>query len=416
MPARQILHCDCNCFYASVEMQENPKLRGKRIAVCGDPQARHGIVLTASYPAKRMGVKTGMAIWQAKQRCPDLLVVAPHYSEYVRYSGFVREIFEHYTDQIEPFGLDESWLDVSGSCGLFGDGVSIAKEISEKVKRELGITVSIGVASNKITAKLGSDYKKPDAITRIEDDNYKEIVYPLPVEDLLYVGPSTKKKLYWYGIRTIGELAQTDPQMLAGWFGKMGYVLSSFARGTDQTPVAKQGWHATVKSVGNSATTPRDLTCDDDVWLMLLILSESVASRMRELAVKCSVVEIYVRDADLNSFIRQRIVDAPTCSSMEIAQTAFDLFRHNYAWPKPLRSVGVRGSDLSAEDETLQLSMLCDEQRREKREKIDRAVDAVRERYGYTSVQRAIVYTDAKLGGINPTEHTIHPVGFFNAG
>ena len=416
MPARQILHCDCNCFYASVEMQENPKLRGKRIAVCGDPQARHGIVLTASYPAKRMGVKTGMAIWQAKQRCPDLLVVASHYSEYVRYSGFVREIFEHYTDQIEPFGLDESWLDVSGSCGLFGDGVSIAREISEKVKRELGITVSIGVASNKITAKLGSDYKKPDAITRIEDDNYKEIVYPLPVEDLLYVGPSTKKKLYWYGIRTIGELAQTDPQLLAGWFGKMGYVLSGFARGTDQTPVAKQGWHAAVKSVGNSATTPRDLTCDEDVWLMLVILSESVASRMRELAVKCSVVEIYVRDADLNSCIRQRKIDAPTCSSMEIAQTAFDLFHHNYAWPKPLRSVGVRGSDLSAEDETLQLSMLCDEQRREKREKIDRAVDAVRERYGYTSVQRAIVYTDAKLGGINPTEHTIHPVGFFNAG
>lgn len=416
MSDRQILHCDCNCFYASVEMQENPKLRSKKIAVCGDPKARHGIVLTANYPAKRMGVKTGMAIWQAKQHCPDLLIVAPHYSEYVRYSGFVREIFEHYTDQIEPFGLDESWLDVSGSCGLFGDGMTIAKEISRKVKRELGITVSIGVANNKITAKLGSDYKKPDAITRIAADNYKEIVYPLPVEDLLYVGPSTKKKLYWYGIRTIGELAQTDPQLLAGWLGKMGYVLSGFARGADQTPVAKQGWHAAVKSVGNSATTPRDLICDEEVWLMLVILSESIASRMRELAVRCSVVEIYVRDTELHSFIRQRKIDTPTCSSIEIAQTAFELFHRNYTWPKPLRSVGVRGSNLSTDDETFQLSMLCDEIQRQKREKVDQAVDAVRKRYGYTSVQRAIVYTDTKLGGINPTEHTIHPVGFFNAG
>ena len=379
MGTRQILHCDCNCFYASVEMQEEPSLRGKPIAVCGDPEARHGIVLTASYPAKRMGVRTGMAIWQAKQCCRDLIVVPPHYPEYVRYSGFVREILEEYTDQIEPFGLDENWLDVTGSCGLFGSGAAIARQISDKVKRELGITVSIGVANNKITAKLGSDYKKPDAITCIGAENYRQIVYPLPVEDLLYVGPATRRKLNGYGVRTIGQLAATEPRYLREWFGKIGYVLSSFARGTDQTPVAKLGWQAAVKSVGNSATTPRDLVCDEDAWLMLLILSESVAARLRELALKCTVVEVSLRDAELCSFTRQQRTDAPLSTSLELARTAFGLVRRNYHWSRPLRSIGVRASGLVAASAPMQLSLLRDESRREKRERLDQAVDQVRD-------------------------------------
>lgn len=265
MGQRHILHCDCNCFYASVEMQEHPELRGKSIAVCGDPEARHGIVLTASYPAKRMGVKTGMPIWEAKQHCRDLIIVPASFGKYQKYSGYVREVFNDYTDQVESFGLDEAWLDITGSVGLFGSPVKIAKEISVRIKRELGITVSIGVSFNKITAKLGSDYKKPDAITVIEPDTYKQIVYPLPVGDLLYVGNATQRKLGSYGIRTIGQLAETNPEVLKGWFGVMGYTLSAFARGLDQTPVAKQDAHSAIKSVGNSATTPRDLTTDEDV-------------------------------------------------------------------------------------------------------------------------------------------------------
>lgn len=227
MGQRHILHCDCNCFYASVEMQEHPELRGKSIAVCGDPEARHGIVLTASYPAKRMGVKTGMPIWEAKQHCRDLIIVPASYGKYQKYSGYVREVFNDYTDQVESFGLDEAWLDITGSVGLFGSPVKIAKEISVRIKRELGITVSIGVSFNKITAKLGSDYKKPDAITVIEPDTYKQIVYPLPVGDLLYVGNATQRKLGSYGIRTIGQLAETNPEVLKGWFGVMGYSISS---------------------------------------------------------------------------------------------------------------------------------------------------------------------------------------------
>ena len=306
MGQRHILHCDCNYFYASVEMQEHPELRGKSIAVCGDPEARHGIVLTASYPAKRMGVKTAIPIWEAKQHCRDLIVVPASYGKYQKYSSYVREIFRDYTDQVESFGLDEAWLDITGSLGLFGDPVKIAKEISDRIKRELEITVSIGVSFNKITAKLGSDYKKPDAITVIEPDTYKQIVYPLPVGDLLYVGNATQRKLGSYGIRTIGQLAETNPEVLKGWFGVMGYTLSAFARGLDQTPIAKQDAHSAIKSVGNSATTPRDLTTDEDVWLMLVLLSESVAMRMRDLGSKCNVVEVYVRDNELSGFTRRR--------------------------------------------------------------------------------------------------------------
>lgn len=374
MGQRHILHCDCNCFYASVEMQEHPELRGKSIAVCGDPEARHGIVLTASYPAKRMGVKTAMPIWEAKQHCRDLIVVPASYGKYQKYSSYVREIFRDYTDQVESFGLDEAWLDITGSLGLSGNPVKIAKEISDRIKRELGITVSIGVSFNKITAKLGSDYKKPDAITVIEPDNYKQIVYPLPVGDLLYVGNATQRKLGSYGIRTIGQLAETNPEVLKGWFGVMGYTLSAFARGLDQTPVAKQDAHSAIKSVGNSATTPRDLTTDEDVWLMLVLLSESVAMRMRDLGSK-----------------------------------------RNYSWPKPLRGIGVRGADLCPADCAVQLGFFSNEEKREKLEHIDKAVDTLRQRYGYRSVQRAVVYTDPVLGGINAyDDHNIHPVGYFH--
>ena len=230
---RHILHVDMNAFYASVECQRRPELRQKPVAVCGDPEARHGIVLTANYVAKPRGVKTGMAIWQAKQLCPDLVVLPADMREYIRFSKMAREIYEKYTDQIEPFGLDESWLDVTGSVGLFGSAVSIAEEISERIKFELGITASIGVSDNKITAKLGSDYKKPDAITRIERDNYKEIVYPLPATDLLYVGPATERKLRSVGIHTIGQLAEASPKLLEYKLGKMGLVLHTFANGLD---------------------------------------------------------------------------------------------------------------------------------------------------------------------------------------
>ena len=401
-------------FYASVEMQRHPELRDKPLAVCGSQEDRHGIVLTANYIAKPRGVKTGMAIWQARQCCPNLVVLPPDMAEYIRISKMAREIYEDYTDQVEPFGLDESWLDVTGSVGLFGSPMTIAKEISNRIKFELGITASIGVSDNKITAKLGSDYKKPDAITRIEADNYKEIVYPLPVSDLLYVGPATTRKLYSIGISTIGQLAECPVDILTHKLGKMGAVLHMFANGRDVSPVQKSDHIPNVRSVGNSATTPRDLVNDEDVHLMLYLLAESVASRMRELVSRCTVVEVYVRDVALNSFCRQRKLQNPTCSSSEIAQVAFELFRASYRWEKPVRSIGVRGAGLVEMDSCLQLSMFQDDKKRDKWERIDATVDKLRERYGYMSVHRALMMTDPLLGKINPKDdHTVHPVGYF---
>lgn len=410
---RGILHVDANCFYASVEMQREPSLRGKPVAVCGSKEDRHGIVLTASYPAKRFGVKVGMAIWQAKQTCPGLIVVPPDYPEYMRISGMMREIFNDYTDLVEPFGLDEAWLDVTASRELFGSPMQIAQEISARIKFELGITVSIGVSDNKITAKLGSDYKKPDAITRIMPDNYREIVYPLPVEDLLYVGPATSCKLRRVGISTIGRLAECDEEFLQRRLGKMGLVLKTFAMGLDPTPVQRIDHVQAIKSVGNSSTAPRDLICDDDVRIMLYLLAESVALRLRELGSRCTVVEVYVRDNALASFVRQRKLPEPTCSSADIAETAFDLFKRNYHWDKPLRGVGVRGSELVDATGEVQLSLYADDIKRERWEHIDGAMDDLRRRYGYLSVQRAISRLDPLLAGVDPSQHTIHPVGYF---
>lgn len=411
---RHILHCDMNAFYASVEAQRHPELRDKPLAVCGSQDERHGIVLTANYIAKPRGVKTGMAIWQARQCCPNLVILPPDMGEYIRISKLAREIYEDYTDQTEPFGLDESWLDVTGSVGLYGSPMTIAREISKRIKFELGINASIGVSYNKITAKLGSDYKKPDAITRIEQDNYREIVYPLPVEDLLYVGPATSKKLRAIGISTIGRLAECPVDVLKRRLGKVGAILHMFANGRDISPVQKSDHIPNVKSVGNSATTPRDLVCDGDVHLMLLLLAESVAARMRELVSRCTVVEVYIRDTDLLSFSRQRKLKTPTCSSAEIAQTAFDLFRANYRWEKPVRSIGVRGAGLVEADAGVQLSLYESDIKRDKWERIDRTVDNIRQQYGYMSVQRALMLTDPNLGMINPKDgHTVHPVGYF---
>lgn len=414
MNRRHILHCDMNCYYASVEMQRHPELRDKPLAVCGSQEERHGIVLTANYLAKPYGVKTGMAIWQAREKCPGLVILPPDMDEYIRVSKMAREIYEDYTDQVEPFGLDESWLDVTGSVGIFGSAMSIAKEIRERIKFELGITASIGVAHDKVTAKLGSDYKKPDAITRIESDNHAEIVYPLPVEDLLYVGPATSRKLRSIGINTIGRLAECPPDTLYRKLGKMGIVLHSFANGLDASPVQRTDHIATIKSVGNSVTTPRDLESEADVKLMLLLLAESICSRMRELASRCTVVEVYVRDTELNTFFRQQKLPAPSCSSQELAEVGFRLFQRAYAWDRPIRSIGLRGAGLVEAGNSLQLSFFAEDQRRAKWEQIDKAVDQVRQRYGYMSIRRALLDVDPQLGHINVRDgHVVHPVGFF---
>lgn len=413
---RVILHSDCNCFYASVEMLHHPELEGKPLAVGGDPEQRHGIILTANYIAKRAGVKTGSALWQARQACPDLVIVPPRMDLYFRFSNLTREIYREYSDLVESYGLDECWIDCTQSGQCMGNGPDLAREISSRIKRELGITVSIGVSWNKIYAKFGSDYKKPDAITVIDRDNYKEIVWKSPVDDLLYVGRATQRKLYRYGITTIGGLAETDPSFLKDVFGKMGYVLSAFARGEDNTPVAADGSEMPVKSIGNSTTTPRDLTTEQDVRMVLYMLSESVASRLRRHGFAGNIVEIYVRDGDLCGFSRQHKVDMPTNISEEIAQEAIRLFRENYRWERPVRSIGVRVSGLKAEDYPYQISLFTDPEWREKQLRADMAVDEIRGRFGFQAVRRGLMHIDTKLSEEDAETHVVHPHGYFERG
>ena len=411
---RTILHSDMNCFYASVEMLHHPELAGKPLAVGGDPEARHGIVLTANYIAKKSGVKTGMALWQAKQVCPEIIFVPPRMDLYLRFSRMAQEIYSEYTDLREPFGIDESWLDVSASTSIKGDGMKIAKEISKRIKHELGVTVSIGVSWNKIFAKLGSDYKKPDAITEFSRENYKNLAWNLPAGDLIYVGRSTNKKLQTLGIKTIGELANTEPAILESRLGKMGLVLHTFANGWDETPVCVEGYQAPIKSIGNSTTTPRDLVNDLDVKIILMALSESVASRLRENGFQCKVVEISIRDNELYHFSRQCKLKRPTNITDEIVQAAYRLFKDNYRWEHPIRSLGVRGCDLVSDDMPYQLDLFISEQKREKLEKMDQVVDEIRARFGYQSIQRAFVYQDKILAQLNAREHTVHPQGYLH--
>lgn len=414
MKDRTILHSDINCCYAAIEHLHHPELAGKPLAVGGDPEARHGIVLTADYLAKKHGVKTGMALWQAKQLCPEINFISPRMDLYLRFSKMAHEIYGEYTDLQEAYGIDESWLDVTDSVSIKGDGYKIAQEISNRMKSELGITVSIGVSFNKIYAKLGSDYKKPDAITTMYRDEFRDKAWGLPASDLLYVGRSTSEKLHRLGIRTIGDLARTDEKILHSQFGKMGNILWAFANGYDDSPVKYEDAHAPIKSIGNSTTTPRDLVNEQDVKIVLTILAESVAARLRENGFKCRVVEISVRDNELFSFTRQRKIDHATNVTREIAEEAFRLFQENYTWQKPIRSVGVRGADLVNDNYWEQIDLFSSVEFREKQMKVDTAVDDIRRRFGFYSVQRGLMYFDKMLSAVDAkAEHTVHPHGYF---
>lgn len=412
--SRTILHSDMNCFYASVEMLHHPEFSGKPLAVGGDPEARHGIVLTANYIAKKAGVKTGMALWQAKQVCPEIIFVPPRMDLYLRFSRMAQEIYSEYTDLREPFGIDESWLDVSASTSIKGDGMKIAQEISNRIKNELGVTVSIGVSWNKIFAKLGSDYKKPDGITAFTKENYKNIVWNLPAGDLLMVGRSTEKTLRKLGIRTIGELAGTEPSILETYLGKMGLILYDFANGWDEAPVCTEGYKAPIKSIGNSTTTPRDLISDLDVKIILMALAESVGVRLRENGFQCRTVEVSIRDNGLYHFTRQCKLNRASNVTEEIAKAAFELFQKNYNWEHPIRSLGVRGCDLVSEEMPYQLDLFMDEVKREKMRKMDQVVDEIRGRFGYQSIQRAFMYQDKLLAQLNAKKHTVHPQAYLH--
>lgn len=414
---RSVLHIDMNACYASIECLYDPSIRNLPVAVGGDVEARHGIILAKNQIAKRYGVKTGEALWQAKQKCPELHIVPPHFDRYLRFSRMAREIYADYTDLVEPFGLDEVWCDVTGTQKLRERGMeALANEIRERVKFELGITVSVGASWNKIFAKLGSDYKKPDAVTVFTPENYRDKVWPLPAADLLGVGRATERKLALRGIHTIGDIAAAPPSMLRGFLGKWGLILHDFAAGYDSSPVARAGDEAVIKSIGNSTTTPRDLCCDEDAGIVYWMLCESVAERMRESGFLCRGVQVHIRDNELASFERQLKLESPTCLASTLHEAAMRLLCENWDWHKPLRSIGVRATDLLPASTPVQCSIFEDSERQEKRERLERSVDDLRRRFGHYCVGRAVCVSDPTLRNISPKdEHVIHPVGYFKA-
>ena len=394
-----ILHSDLNCFYAAVEVNEHPELSGKAVAVCGSTEDRHGIVLAKTYPAKARGVKTGMAVWEAQQSCPGLICVPPHYDLYLRYSRQVRQIYADYSDAVEPFGMDECWLSLpwADSPGDGDIGLKAANELRRRIREETGLTVSIGVSFSKIFAKLGSDMKKPDAVTRIGHENYRETVWPLPVSDLLYVGPATTRKLLLLNLPTIGSLAQADPELLRRRLGINGIMLWRFANGTDRSPVAPSGYHVPIKSVGHGVTCTCDLHTADSVWRVLYELAQDVGHRLRLEALAAKGVQLTVRDSELGFRQYQAPLGFPTRSPLLLARRAFSLFQDRYPWILPVRALAVRAIEPVPENAPVQLDLFCEAEMQEKRRQAEDAIDDIRRRFGTASVRAASLLGDKHM-------------------
>ena len=394
MRDRAILHSDANCFYASVETVLNPDFRGQAIAVCGSPEERHGIVLAKSEKAKRAGVKTGMANWQAKQCCRDLIIVPPQYDYYLKFSKLLHGIYRRYTDQVEPFGMDECWLDVTYSPG---DPMEIAEEIRQAVKDELGLTVSIGVSFNKVFAKLGSDYKKPDAITQISKEHFKEIVWPLPCSDLLYCGNATTAKLGSMGVRTIGGIASLPVEVMQRKFGKNGVALWKYANGLDDSRVAHQDFTAPAKSVSHGITCVADLENMDEARKVIFALSLDIGYKLRYMNLRATGVQLYVRNSELSFCSWQKRLEMATQDEGTIALAAYSLLEEKYSWRNPIRSITVTAIQLDSSQNPTQLSMLLDYERLVRREKLNESIDTIRDRYGKYAVIPALVLDEKKM-------------------
>ena len=383
---RTILHCDLNGFFASVELLEHPELQDKPVAVCGDPESRHGIILAKNEPAKKFGIKTAETIWQAQRKCPDLVLLPSHHDKYRHYSKLVNEIYEKHTDLVEPFGIDESWLDVTGSMHLFGgSGKAVADKLRREIRETLGLTISVGVSFNKVFAKLGSDYKKPDATTVITRENFRDIVWPLPVTDLLFVGRSSAQTLAKFGVRTIGELAAFDRNALTGLLGKQGEQLWQYANGLENSPVAPAGAYVPPKSVGNGETFPHDLLGFDQMREGLRPLADQVAMRLRKHHMKCTGLQLTIRDPHFRDICRQRPLSAPTCTSLELLRAAMEILTDCWNAGAPVRALTLTAISLIPEEQAAEQFDLFDTaapQRREKRETLERTMDQLRAKYG----------------------------------
>ncbi len=394
---RVILHCDLNSFYASVALLSFPALResGAPVAVCGDPEARHGVILAKNEAAKACGVKTAETVWQARKKCPSLVLLPAHHKEYSHWSKIVNSIYNRFTDLVEPFSIDESWLDVTGSAHLWGgDGAHVADLVRDTVRRETGLTISVGVSFNKIFAKMGSDYKKPDATTVVTRENYQTLLWPLPVTELIFVGKVAAQTLGGYGVRTIGDLARFGRESLVALLGKQGAALHDYATGAECSPVSPADAAAPPKSVGSGLTFRRNLVGPEDLRTGVAVLADEVAARLRRHGLKCGTVQVTIRSPDFKDICRQKPLPSPSYTAREIETAALALIRASWSMNSPIRALTITGHNLVAEDEvTEQLSLFSEEAvpRRDKLERLSHVMDKIRDKYG----DEAITFTSA---------------------
>ncbi len=412
--SRVVLHADLNHYYAAVEELYEPALRDLPLVVAGDPEARHGIILTKNDKAKRFGIQTGEAIWMAKQKCPGLVCTKPEYALYKRFSTMFKDLLKEYSDKVESYGLDEAFVDLSGPKMTMEEGTRIADEIRRRSRKELGLTASVGVADNKIYAKLGSDMKKPDATTTLYQADYAQRVWPLPVSELLFVGRATAAKLRASNIRTIGDLAQTHEEILRMKLGIVGLVLKVSAMGLDPSPVKPCDEGEPVLSVGNSSTAPHDIRNIDDAKCLLYMLAESVGARLRQIDLRCTCITVSARDTKLFSTSHQKTFKTPTSLTREIAEWGMYLYKERYSRGEPYRSLGLSGSSLVPNSNPQQLDLFSDNERRERELQLEYTADDLYRRFGRRALMRGVTLTDPAFMQINPREHDIHPVPFYS--
>lgn len=413
---RVILHCDANSFYASCELVYRPALRGLPVAVCGSTEERHGIVLAATREAKKCGVKTAMVNWEARQICPGLIMIPPDYGRYIHFSRRLRNMYEQYTDRVEPFGMDECWLDVSGANMDIAQGLRIADALREQARQELGITLSVGISFNKPFAKLGSDLKKPDASTVISRENFRDVVWPLPVDEMIGIGDRMKRKLQGRYIATLGDLARQDVAYMQGAFGKVGVILQRYAAGEDTTPVMLTQDSLEVKSVGNSITAPQDMMTMEDVYCVLYVIADSVSARLREIGMRGRCLSVMVRDAQMRCVGAQRTVHFHTAQAEEMVPVAMDILHFKgFDTMLPYRSIGISMGSLELITRPVQLDLLGQTARRDKLERLSHAVDSLHARFGDRSIQRGLALANPLYNTIVPkSDHVVHPIGWLH--
>ena len=410
---RIIFHVDVNAAYLSWEavyrirhLGAKEDLRSRAAAVAGDTALRHGIILAKSVPAKRYGIRTGESILEAKRKCPSLILVPPHYQLYEKASKAFIEILKEFSPAVEQYSIDEALIDMTGTRALWYSPEATAEAIRKRVRDELGFTVNIGISSNKVLAKMASDFEKPDKVHTLFPEEIETKLWPLSVSELFFVGSRTKRKLDSLGIYTIGELARTDPEILKSHLKKQGEILWAFANGIDTSPVEPEP--AVNKGYGNSLTLPFDVTDIPHARLALLGLSETLGARMRKDQVRAQVFTLSVKTWDFRCYSHQKKFSDPTDLTEEIYKRAVLLL--GQVWKgEPIRHLGIQGSGLAGKDMPVQGSLFQGEAY-EKRRRAEMTVDRIRQRYGADAVKRAAFLDtpiDHMSGGISREKRTV---------